>query len=1601
MFRRMLGLVGACAMGATAMAGPQPYAQQVQSIRAGIVILASAKASLTAPPQSAAPFALYNLDSNTSVKPAGWSFSNPYAPSRVTSAIYNRWSLIDSTTPAIGTPISKVNAPYWEVNLDNLTDDSLANYDFLLVNPVAYASLNPTEQERLRRFVDQGGVLWIDPAGMGNTTGGIDEFNNFPIPFVQQTGFATGIESTDFNNVLMNSWTPLNSNDINYLDTSVDSSFGTSYFLREPNINADYNLTTSLVGNLASGSMLDWFKFQIVSSVAGEPVITLGRIGDGMVVVTARGASLKLNRSHDAGFSYSANTRYNALSPLLDSDGLAAAKLAVNMVGLLRQYRQQDGGSRRVSSSAIDLNPPLISRSLVNDSGYGTNKSFATPALYKGLLVATVNGYLKVYDSNPIEDLDGDGNPDDGLQDYSLGTSYDEIWQSNQMPTPLSSPVCAEIPGGGGGEPTDEVLVVDGNGALHIFNLEPRNANGTLSGSANEATYSPISAPNGTPSLDSSVSPTPFAPTVTEGVAYVTDNYQRTAGTPTGRVWQVDLTLGQYVASEGPFVVGGQNSSVNLPEFTYGSTVGYIPILDNSGGVDKVIYTPFAGNPSQGVTSEGFTSLWLGSKGERPITYDPQGSSTATALQVTTRASQQGGLPIFTGTGSLGVKLTLLDTNGNPFSAPQMAAIFSGAVQDLGGGILSFPFAAGVTQLPASVTGVRIDYTIDWGSNIPGVLSSVERGMVMLPDQASSGSTSPRHVVGQVALSPHGTAYVVAADGSGGALFGFREQGRGLFNCISRYEVYGQHTVTLNQSASSVLGPVLDDNDGLLTFLANSGAVTNSILQSLEAPMTNWTFSGGPSIRNGQVIVTAQAKKSSVIPVTVVMALNAEPQTSQFIVGDLPDGSEILQPDLARSTILSVPEIQTVIPSGSFTYDPNSQIVSFPSLASVQRGQIQNCLSLSQPIIVRKPGQPDYLVQPDSIGGSIWNPVQWYYVIDGTTPGGGNPLITGNSVFIGGSSYLPSILAGQAPTTSGVLYALTAQVPSSSLHPDPLKPWLNQLWTIDNPNGPNTAGDPNVLWPQLNSVKSFSGYQIALGQTILGGNVAELGAGGSASSVSYGVVGGDGALVSWGDQGLYTFSKAAFIVCDEGRVIELDPSGNPIWSTDSSLSTGPANVGSGAAMKPMVRPVKAYALSNTNLLVVDAGANRVANLNTNGIESRSITGFQLDPNITPDGFVAGESMNLSGPRDALYYSTLVNMTTAAGTLVTAADAPTPEEYWQHYLIADTGNKRLVEVIDRFAFNPSTQTIGAPVTVGGNPQVGVLLWHTPATVSGKSYAYTSLNRVLVPDGNGGHYVYVTGVGGTLTTPVGSGLNPQSAQGPNSIVDAKDGTGGIVIFDPTTANGVQTFDSFSLPNVLSVPFWDQSTGAFDTLINQSTSAGKQTYVRRQGGTHRFSNINSVTAKVIQVGNSPEIAIMVADGTGVYEALFSFVQNPSTLQSTWTYSGMNWMMPNEAFTAIKQTTSNGFPVPAANNAVSLRALFARRLDSGEVLIVNGYSGYTYGGGAFLGEVMQVNGTPNSSSTALNLGFTSASISLDLTGTLPNTGTRGILLPVFADRR
>jgi hypothetical protein len=111
-----------------------------------------------------------------------------------------------------------------------------------------------------------------------------------------------------------------------------------------------------------------------------------------------------------------------------------------------------------------------------------------------------------------------------------------------------------------------------------------------------------------------------------------------------------------------------------------------------------------------------------------------------------------------------------------------------------------------------------------------------------------------------------------------------------------------------------------------------------------------------------------------------------------------------------------------------------------------------------------------------------------------------------------------------------------------------------------------------------------------------------------------------------------------------------------------------------------------------------------------------------------------------------------------------------------------------------------------------------------------------------------------------------------------------------------------------------------------------------------------------------------------------------------------------------------------PSSRNPADLRASYARRLDSGEVLIVNAFSGTTRGNrqpdGSFLdrlsygGEVVQVNGDidftavnplnpnrlPGFSFDKTNLGFGYLSIKFELP---PIAGARSLLQPIFADRR
>ena len=1576
MLRYFVGSVITLGLAVSAFAGPQSYATSTQKVRAGIVVLDSDLGVGSS--GNGAPYAFYNLDKNTKVKPGGWNIMNPYGASRLSGYSLTRWQTLDPlANPQFNDQVTKAIAPYWEVFLSQLNDSQLADYDVLMCTPTARASLNPTERERLRRFVDQGGILWVDLGKLPSSTS-IDQINGFPLAFRGDIFSGTANLQSDFSQPLLSKPNLLSSRDSELLNgnSRATSAFSLSSITLNPRLRGIF-----------SALIDDFGQLEPVTIVGGKATIAVARIGDGFMVVTGRGATVKLNATRSSG----TNNRFQAESPALDADGLASAKFAVNLISMAGEFRQQAGGSRKTNSSAVSVSAPLLRR-FTGDLA-STNTSSASPVFYKGMMFASVGDHIVAYDANPSADLDRDGDSDDGKRDFGNGTGQDVLWTSAAMPGPISAPLCVEVPDSTVG-PVDQVIVVDARGAVHAFSAFDTNpSTGFIDQSGNPQTsLYDRAAPNG-----ASVS-TPPAPTTHEGYLYVADQVARGTGDQ-GRIWILDLSTGQYLRSptRSPYVLGGTGTHVNLPSLSTSPTIGYISNNDGSGGMDKVAYVGFDGSePAQPNQGAGIVSIWIGARGEKPADV----TATGGTLQVTTRASQQGGLGLKTGPRS-GLLLHVIDQNGNPWSEATMAGYFQGVPYSTDG-VITFTFAAGKTDLPAGVS-VRVDYDIDWSDTNSDGLQSVVRGQLNLPDT----SLGERKIVGNIAISPRGTIYAVMSSrksATGGDFYAFRETSKGVFQCVTRYSLYDRHDILLNQVGTVSYDEVLFDKDPVNHYLPNYQPWGAD-----DRRLRNFTFVGGPAVRNGQVFVTAVAAKKLKIGTfslnfnsMILMAFKAEPAEPEFKVGDLPDGTVIVQPDVSRSQDRNAPEQQSILQSGAYTYDAERGVVRFDSLMNVERGPVQNCLSLSQPVIIRKPNSPDQLLEPDSVAGN-WNPLLWYTVLIGLDRDGdagdlynASPVVLGNTVYVGGKSVIPDILNGNynptvnpIPTTTGMLNAFDAEISPNDpgLHAEeddtasgataPYRAWQKQLWTLSFASGVPKGSD-HQLWPQNRGISSFDEYVVRLNQSTLPTSIGR---------AVWGVSGGDSTLVAWGPSGLATFNRADVVVCDEGRVGIYDASGNVVYSATAFANSGVNGEGAAGVATALVRPTRAYQQPDGSLLVVDTGANRIIQASLTGSETRTLRGFMLDINHIPTGFATNETTSFKSPRDVLSYGSYV--TKGATDLVTNQQAI---EYWVHYLVADGSNKRLVELIDRYSVDATSRRILDPIRVSMDdpstpevdvkslPQLGVLLWHSPANVSGGQFEYNSVARVYVPPTGttAGRFVYIASIGGALPTKVSVGLDTPAT---SDVVSSRSGNGGLVIFDPLNPNGSQVISKISLPDVSAAPFWDETAGKYQVTTDPILLA------QRKGGDRYLSGVNSVAASLHSDGS---IALMIADNNGVYEAGLG---SPTTDTAS-----VSWMMTSEMYQSMRRgNNTNAGNRPSGTNPKKLRALFARRLESGDILVVNGFVGRRQDGTVFSGEVLQLDGD-TFSATAANGGFSIGTIRFDL-----NTisGARGLIAPVFANRR
>jgi hypothetical protein len=1588
-------LLPAFALAAATLSAGQAlnYAQANVEVKAGVLLIDTQRDVFG--PTNRAPHVWGNLDRDVTAKPPRWTFVNPLGQTTMTQSMFNRWAGRPGGAPAVGTRLNKRSAAYWEVGLGSASALLLNQFDVLSLSVNGLLSLNTVEREKLRQYVDQGGVLWVDLIAEGVS---VDVANPLPFPFDLATT-ALGVDANLSHPLLSvpNSFVVPEVASLAYpLPTTLVST---------PVLPASLGGLESVLAWIAPDSL----RMESVAGNSDGSSISVGRVGQGYLVLTTRGTSAVLNRGYNpaAPGTILPNTAFESLEPVKDGAYFAAAKFAVNLVSLGSQSLSGAVGSRRTGSTATDVAAPLLRR--FSDVG-GAYAPGAQPVLYKGRVVSVLGDRVVVYDARPDTDLDNDGDPDDGVQN-PVGAQADVVWRSQAMGGRLSAPTLADVPDSvlpnpdrGGAAVTEQLWVASSDGRAFAFDLSVDPASPNLANMAPVATVAP-------PDAAAAGAEGPFPPAYLEGFLYFTDT--RSADGQ-GRVWMVDPTVGTRVTSLSDWKIF---STARMPAVSAAAAVGYIPIQDSSGGYDKVLYVPSAPGSASSPRPASFASVWAGARGEAPVRRQLNGPNE---IILTTRASFNQ-LPIYltNAPSKLGVKITMLKPQtGDPFTQAELAQYIGTPVTQSANGELRVPIVGnpggydldGSGGNPANTVGWRIDYHLDWGRAGAGVgqpaPDSYVRGHLELPDDPNF----QRRIVGSPAIGPRGNVYVATsapAGQTGGSFFNFKEdKARGSFSMVQRFDVYDALTFQLNGSS------LPDDRISMQAAITDQDELVRA-LTFLDRPLRQMRIVSQPVVRGDTVYVMAMGGKSLpfgggvVSPTGVLLAFEADPGSAVFEVEGQDGSFSLVQPDVALSTNKTQPDQVSQLQPSQFIVEPipnssRSRIV-LRSLMPTEKGRIRDSINTSLPIIVRRSGQTDAVYEPEGLaangrllpgyGAGRFGSLRWYVTFNGFDATS-NPSVAGSTLYIAGSSVLPSVIQGVFPPSfNGLIFAMDANLSPNDefLRANTVRPWMLQMTSFLR-NGPGIfeVRAANALkWPQFKGIESFDDLRIRILQAAI------------AEPRMINLAAGDGTVAVTSDTGLHAYSRADFLVADSGRIARFDASGNPLWATDQTFVAGEDGpvVPSGNG-RQVSEPNRVYPAGQTGYWVVDSGNNRIVRIDASGRELRSIDAMRVDPLFRPDGLTdvggpagtsGAEQRALKLPKDVLVFETIVDSSVAGAN---PFSNPRPLEKWVHYLIADAGNFRALELVDRYAIDPATgRNLGVVTYADPKPgnaanvsaALGVLYWHSPEELSGKRYSYNSVARTSVEVGGTRRTVVALGFGNLEPGRATLGLDTTGQQ-----LDASSGGGGVVLYDGQDSVLITEFVRPAIPQSSYLGETAPGSGLYDFLL--PTIA--QPSVRQ-----KLVGLRSASLRYVDVGGTLRLAVMVAESTGVYE----LVEDPGN-PGQWI---VRWMLPTEAYVGMRRPRAAG-PYSLSdlrNNPTSLRPMYARRLDSGDVLVVNGFVGRRFDNARFNGEVVLVDGSfggtgnePGYLVGRPNLGFNALSIKFELP---PVQGVREIIAPVFAERQ
>jgi len=423
---------------------------------------------------------------------------------------------------------------------------------------------------------------------------------------------------------------------------------------------------------------------------------------------------------------------------------------------------------------------------------------------------------------------------------------------------------------------------------------------------------------------------------------------------------------------------------------------------------------------------------------------------------------------------------------------------------------------------------------------------------------------------------------------------------------------------------------------------------------------------------------------------------------------------------------------------------------------------------------------------------------------------------------------------------------------------------------------------------------------------------------------------GGSVMTITGTLGTATLTQQLTLIADNNRILETDTQGNAVWATDSTTAAS-------GTKTDFSHPTALAQVAPNDYLVADTGNNRCVRFDRAGDVIWELTTFS-DPNK----FLApGQPMSLNQPSS-------VQIRFAGKD---AAGNPLP-----YYLIADSGNNRVLEVQDH-----------------------VLTWvsHT-ADQNGRAYRYGSATYY---GAGGGTPTYIAAaVTNTRIAPLAASgaLSPASGDAPG---------GSIVVF-----NFVKAATLF---------------GVYTSFQTQTGTAAPYTSVPFSVLNPRFLSV--FAPPMPQPAGQPPFSLLYADDNGAFDltpTATGFVATPGSLNFTKA-NYQNMHDPSDAAKFLKINTGEAidrtqFPfVPTC----------IQRLDSGSAnpryLITQAYSQSELGMPVDAthprrigGEVFEVAGdTAAGTNTAVG-GFGGKSLSRPTMSTSPSTPIGPLTQPTSAIR-